>query len=508
MISIKNITSAAQAKTYYEEGYYSQDAERPTWWGKGAELQGMQGDLHKRVFDDALDGKLPNGEQILRHKEGKERPAIDVTFSPPKSVSLQLLVGGDERIRRAHDRAVESALTYLEHGFAQARITEGGITRSEKTGNFMVARMQHETSRELDPQLHTHCLVLNATQRSDGAWRALDNAGLYNARASADALYRAELAASIRKLGYEVERTRSDGQFEIAGYTHEQLRAFSKRREQIEEALKERGEHGAKAAERANLMTRAAKEHVPPEELEVVWKREAKAQGIVFPEPAKERAEPIHEEELAAARRAVEHALDHLTERSTVVSRRDVVKHALQLSVGRIEEPKAVFVAIDALMKEGTLMDAKSRHAKADALDLMWTTTQALSTEKSIVHALHLGADQLAPMVAEERVHEAAQAKGLTEGQGDAVRLALTSRDRVVGIQGYAGTGKTYALQTVRELAEEAGFTVRGCAPSAAAANLLNEDAGIDSKTVARHLIDARNAPNNPEAKELWVVAE
>jgi hypothetical protein len=128
--------------------------------------------------------------------------ALDV---PPKSVSLQALIGGDPSVVRAHDLAVERAIAVAEER-AQARMKVHGKSQVEETRNLLVAKFRHETSRERDPQLHTHALVLNLTMRSDGEWRALRNDGIVKATRYLGAVYRAELAAELQRAGYSLRR--------------------------------------------------------------------------------------------------------------------------------------------------------------------------------------------------------------------------------------------------------------------------------------------------------------
>ena len=80
----------------------------------------------------------------------------------------------------------------------------------------------------------------------------------------------------------------------------------------------------------------------------------------------------------------------------------------------------------------------------------------------------------------------------LTAGQKEAVKLILSEKDRTVGVQGYAGTGKTRMLDRARTLAEKKGWRMAGLAPSASAVQTLAAESGIVSETLQRFL--ARNA--------------
>src|SRR5690606_23378350 len=151
---------------YYGDGaddYYAKEGEASAWQGNGAAELGLSGEVDDKRFRQLLAGNIGDGQRILRmsNREGtKDRIGIDLTFSAPKSVSLQALVAGDAEIIKAHDRAVERALALAE-ARAQARHKIDGKTRIETTGNLVIGKFRHETSRERDPQLHTHAVILN-----------------------------------------------------------------------------------------------------------------------------------------------------------------------------------------------------------------------------------------------------------------------------------------------------------------------------------------------------------
>src|SRR5262249_26025408 len=150
-----------------------------------------------------------------------------------------------------------------------------GVTSTVRTSNLVVARFNHDTSREHDPQLHTHAVVMNATDRG-GEWRALAREDLFRNKMAGGAIYRATLASELEKIGYTIERTHEDGRFEVAGFSAEQLKTFSKRREVIEAALSERGLEGAQASEAAALRTRDSKTELDRRELHTRWRAEAR----------------------------------------------------------------------------------------------------------------------------------------------------------------------------------------------------------------------------------------
>src|ERR1700720_4568612 len=208
-------------------------------------------------------GQPQTGEQLVRQRASYEyldadgktikamqhRAGWDAKVSAPKSVSLTALVGGDERVREAHRESVRVALDQLEH-YTQARI--GGNHPPETTGKFIAAKFEHDTARPVDgyvaPQLHTHVVIFNITERADGETRALQERGLFQSQQFATAIYQSELTYRVRQLGYEITTGRS-GAPEIKGYTQEYLDASSPRSQQIREYLERTGRSGKRSEE-------------------------------------------------------------------------------------------------------------------------------------------------------------------------------------------------------------------------------------------------------------------
>src|SRR5208283_513430 len=248
MLTISKPLSASQARTYHarefaaqEQNYWSRDQQgHSEWQGRLAEQWGLHGAVGSEHFARLSEGQHPHTEeQLVRHQvsrtyEGKFGREVtsaehcagwDATFSAPKSISLTALVGGDERVREAHRESVRVALDQLEH-YTQARI--GGNHPPETTGKFIVAKFEHDTARPVDgyvaPQLHTHAVVFNVTERDNGQPRAIQPQSLFGSQQFATAIYQSELTYRLRQFGYEITTGRS-GAPEIKGYTQEYLDA-------------------------------------------------------------------------------------------------------------------------------------------------------------------------------------------------------------------------------------------------------------------------------------------
>ena len=505
--------SPAQGSAYYEEdGYYAKDDPRhrsaSAWAGRGAEDLGLEGPVDADVFRAVLEGEVPDGSGRRLGRRGKDgrilhRPGRDLTFSAPKSVSIAALVGGDGRIVDAHDRAVKATLAWVEGNAAETRVQDPETRRMVRASGqeIVAATFRHDTSRNLDPQLHTHAVLANMVRGSDGKWRTMANEGLYERQKLIGMLYRNELARNLAELGYGIEKTHADGRFEIAGVSRGVVESFSTRRAEIEAAMEERGlgatAENPRIAERAALMTRAAKREVDRDALRGVWVRQAADLGFdagaLAQEAASRAAAPAMQDRGAAvaaergpAAEAVAWAMEHLSERGAVFARADLFASALAHAPGSVTMAEAER-EVAALEKAGAL-HAVSLPSAEDAL----ATDRTAGEERETIALMRAGEGQgNAPMrswAVQSHLHRGP----LTAGQKDAVKLILSSRDRVVGVQGYAGTGKTTMLDRVRTLAEKKGWRMVGLAPSASAVKTLASEAGIESETLQRFL--ARNA--------------
>ena len=233
MLSPKTQTNLTNAKGYFEEhlrvGDYYAENERVQgeWMGAGAARLGLAGIVTKDDFLALCENKHPgSGKRLTQRRNNIRRSDLedgemanrrvfyDFTFSPPKSVSIAALVADDHRIAPAHAEAVKVALLELER-FASTRVREGGQNSDRLTKNIVAALFEHNTSRALDPHLHTHCVIFNATNDGeDHRWKALQNYQMLSAQKYAENVYYHELARSLRSFGYTIANS-ARGDFEI-----------------------------------------------------------------------------------------------------------------------------------------------------------------------------------------------------------------------------------------------------------------------------------------------------
>src|SRR5512146_2340299 len=240
-----------QHSDYYAEG----ERITGTWQGRGAELLGLSGEVESEQFEALRQGLDPNTGEFLRQRhsadrigtdgtvQSRGRDLYDFTISAPKSVSVMAKVGGDERLIEAHRKAVDETLKELELQ-AASRVRKDGANDDRTTGNLVLAVYHHDTSRELDPQLHTHAVAANLTyDGTEARWKALQASGLYERRSYLTEVYRNALAREVGALGYEIENRRDvagkDKGFEIAGVSQEILDNYSRRSAQRDAAIEE-----------------------------------------------------------------------------------------------------------------------------------------------------------------------------------------------------------------------------------------------------------------------------
>ena len=506
--SIGKIASPSQGAAYYErDGYYAKDdpahRDASAWAGKGAEVLGLSGPVDPDAFRQILEGSVPDGPQLgRRDKDGeiRHRPGRDVTLSAPKSVSLIAMVGGDGRIVEAHDKAVGNTLAWIEEHAVQTRVQDKATGAMVRVGGqkMVAATFRHDTSRNLDPQLHTHCVIANMVQGGDGKWRTMVDDGLFRGKMTIGAIYRAELAEGLRELGYGIEKTHPDGRFEIAGVSRDVIEAFSTRRAEIEAAMAER-DLGTPAenphlAARATLITRARKRDMDKVALHETWKLQAAALGFsadAIRDNARHAERDRSPSDLSthpgdAATGAARWAVEHLAERQAVFGHGDLLAATLGRDPGAVTA-EAAERGIAALEQGGHLHAARGldggRH---------WATDAALARESEAIDLMR-GGQGVEKAIMRGWITEAKLRNSrLNEGQKAAVKAILAARDRVMGVQGYAGTGKTTMLKRLRGLAERRGHRVVGLAPSASAARTLAQESGIGSETLQRFL--ARHA--------------
>jgi conjugative relaxase-like TrwC/TraI family protein len=530
MLTISKPLSAGQAQSYHqkeftarEQNYWSQrGVVAGEWQGRLAAPLGLAGAVSAEDFTKLSQGQHPDtGEQLVRQRASYEyqdadgktiktmehRAGWDATFSAPKSVSLTALVGGDNRVREAHRDSVRIALEQLEH-YTQARI--GGNHPAETTGKFVAAKFEHDTARPVDgyvaPQLHTHAVIFNITEREDGQPRAIQPQSLFDSQQFATAVYQSELTYRLRELGYEITVGRS-GAPEVKGYSQEYLDASSPRSQQIREYLERTGRHGKEAAEIAAHSTRDKKEIHSPGEVMAAHRKLAADFGNQADAVVRAARERVQNQGNPAnsfdrVRESLTFSRDKNFEREAVVDERALIRDGLRRGMGDVTYAQ-VRGNLDARIASGEFQGVE----RASMPGRQFTTAKTIAAEHEIVSRVREGRNYSEPLLSRSQaISVADQHPRLNRTQKTVVEDVLSSPDRIQGIQGFAGSGKTTTLSVIRSAAESLGYQVEGFAPTSRAARQLGE-AGVEAGTLQGFL--ARSAtPMPPDQKHLYFVDE
>ena len=457
VLSPKTQTNLKNAKGYFEEhlsagDYYAEnECLQGEWLGRGAELLGLSGRVTRDEFLALCDNHHPRSGALLTQRRntlrrGKStdsevanrRVFYDFTFSPPKSVSVAALVGGDKRILTAHANAVKVALTELEQ-FASARVRTRKSNSDRRTSNIVAALFQHDTSRALDPHVHTHCIIFNATHDAqEGCWKALQNHEMLGAQKYAENVYYHELARGLRQFGYTIVNL-SRGDFEIAEISRQVCERFSKRHREIDEKTRALlDSHPEKLVGNEA----AIREHIAHKE------RAQKASAVANEKLRRFWLDQLRADEVAALRKqpptagsadadrspseAVTWAEPHLFERRSVVPEHELWRHALATVRGA----------------RVSLADIKRETGSRDYLrggDDKVAHRTILARERAIVEAAREGIGQHPPLAGMR------DAAGLADDQRRALETILGSTSFITLFRGGAGTGKSFVLRAVQQ---------------------------------------------------------
>jgi len=483
-----------------QSDYYDQNRTvEGRWCGRGAELLGLKGEVTSEDFEAVRQGLDPQTGEFLRQRhsadriasngaeQSKARSLYDLTFSAPKSVSVMAIVGGDERLLAAHATAVREALEEAEK-YSATRVRLAGLNENRATGNWIVASYTHDTSRQLDPQLHTHAVAANLTyDGTEGRWKALQASGLYERRSYLTEVYRNALAREARALGYEVEnrhdvRGRDKG-FEIAGFSQDFLDKYSQRSAQRDAAIQE-FTHSRGRAPTDNEVAVLVRETRPDKLQEISTGRvRSLQQDRLSREERQTLREVSNEAQTQSYSPRINHGMheaslaysqEHIFERLSVAREHEVLTEALRHGRGNV----------DLSDLQGSLCVERTKGTLISSGDEI-ATHASLERERDMIAVVNRGVDRY-DCLGMSRGFEVSE--HLRPEQRRAVEAVLHSRDLAINIRGAAGTGKTATLREIDRGLREAGHEVLAVAPTRSAVDELEKVGFRDAMTVSRLL--------------------
>ena len=475
------------------------------WQGRGAELLGLQGEVTMEQFDAIRRGIDPSTGGFLRQRQSADRYAMverngqeqlekiasarnlyDFTVSAPKDLSILALE--DPRMIQVHRKAVDEMLAELEN-HAGVGVRKLGVNDSRQTSNLLIARYEHDTSRELDPQLHTHLVAGNLTYDAvEGQWKALRAIEIYNRREYLTEVYRNAAARRLMKLGYEIEdhsKHGKDNGFGIKGISEETREKYSVRSAQRDAAVAEFVKLNGRQPsdnEVARLVRDSRNEKLTeittPEVKARQYARMSAGEAATLKglhETALER-DSIHEPAPAAP--SLTFAAEHTFERVSVARDYDLHTEALRHGRGRIGLPE-LKRAMVAEVASGAMLTARGEIA----------TKQTLERERRMIATINEGIRQYEPL---GKGHDLVISDRMRPEQKQALQAILNNRDLAISLQGAAGTGKTKMQKEFKRLLSETRQSIYAVAPSTSAVEeLQNPEVGFsDAKTIARLLAD------------------
>ena len=485
--------------------YYSEkESVEGEWTGLAAEKLGLAG---RRIgaMDEAFERLRQNRHPLTGRKLTSRMGAgrivfLDFQCSAPKSVSMLAVTFGDERLRAAHREAVTVAFAELER-FAARRVRAGDAAWSEQTAatvNLCAARFEHDASRALDAQLHTHLVTANATFDAKAKrWFALTERQMLGAIRYAGKVYQNELACRVQAAGYEIESTRNtrgavEG-FEIVGITAEERARASKRRAQIEREIAAfQKKFGREPTTREiHAMTTATRD---PKLAEITTAEVRQRQRAEFAlDRAREldqlvdqarRRDPVTGEAPTEAN-CLKHARDHLFERVSVLHGHEILAEALNQGLGTVSLDR-----LKQALAEGQATDCVPLKRQADSLTAPYGTREGLRQELESIRIVNAGLNRGMPLWSQRFEPD----PRLSADQSHVVRSLLVSTDTVCALRGVAGTGKTTTLQELQRGLREMNRDVIACAPTTSAAQELRAQGFANATTLEDFLLKSNTA--------------
>ncbi len=520
MLSIKPFSSSKAASKYYAQGDYYGSEGKGIWFGLGAQELNLTGEFNAKenaTFNHLLEGILPNG-QILgkKTKDGIDhRPGIDLTFSAPKSFSIQMLVNAKETEKHAMEqalrKAVNSTLSYIEEkGYVIARKGQGGKEK-EEVNKLTFATFLHTTNRNLEPQAHIHCFLANAAKCKDDKYRSLEFAEILQNNKFLGQVFRNELAIESKKIGLDITPTiLSDGSssFELSHIDEKLIKGFSTRRKEIEELCKLYGVTTKEGRDKIIINSRKSKQIANEEILKQAWqelshkieqevkqtilKAENDQEKQIFNTDKKIMPDNSKHNNRLNLRDIAHLSIEDITYNQTTFKWEDLLKKAIKFSIGHysikeIEKECEQLKTDKVIIGAGNLYTSKVLLTKEK--QILQYAKNTINTSKAIIQDKYFAAHL-------EKFQRRATAKNpdftMNKQQEKALKHILCSQDKIIMIEGLPGVGKSTVLNAVKDISSRKllsligfGTEFKGLAPTASAAKTLKNSAElIDSNTV------------------------
>ena len=494
------VVASRNAKEYFKESlrredYYTEGQEiRGEWHGIAAERLGLSGLVDQAAFDALCENRKPGTDERLTQRNRDNRiVGYDFNFHCPKSVSVVYEFTQDDRILDAFKLAVNQTIREIETE-SKTRVRRKGANENRTTGNMVWAEFVHFTARPVnglpDPHLHAHCYAFNITWDDvEKKWKAGQFRDLKSDAPYLEVAFHARFAKQLAEIGYQIERT-SKG-WELAGVPQRVLDEFSRRKEQVEQKAKELGITSAKETDGLAALTRERKQkHLSKAELRELWNERISADERAAIQNSMNHSHPVAER--VSEMKAMDFAVRHCYERASIVTDKELLRHALRYGVGdvNVEQTKSQ------LLRDEFIQESADSHQ-------WFTTNQVLTEETRLIEFVQDGKGKFKPFRSGSYQF---QSQMLSHEQRDAVLHVIHSTDRVTAIRGGAGTGKTTMMKEAVAAIESGGQKVFTFAPSAEASRgVLRSEAGFANAETVETLLQSSELQEQVRGQVIWI---
>ncbi len=512
MLSTRVFKSSSAAVSYYSHGdYYGSEGEG-YWFGDGAKELGLSGEFiakENKAFIDLLEGKMPNGQVLARKIKGESEhcPGVDLTFSAPKSFSIQMLVYSNNEQKQAMEgaltKAVNKTLKYIEeNNYVVARKGHNGIIK-EPINKLTFATFMHTTNRNVEPQAHVHCLFANAAKCKDGKFRSITFDEILKNNKFFGQVFRNELAIETKNLGYDITPTTlsdGSGSFELSKIDQKLIDAFSTRRKEIEELCKFYNVTTKSGRDNIVINSRKSKSFSPQEDIVKAWAiLEQKVKLEIAQENLLNTANDSKTLLAMNLQDLVKLCVEDITQHKSVFTKEELARKVLKLSVGN-NSIREIDSEVKNQETQGILISSGNQY----------TSKTLLIQEKQILKHAQNSKAQAKPLV-EEKYFTAHYDKfckresainpefQMNKQQQQVAKHILASKDNIITVVGLPGVGKSTVLDSVRDIADHKVNKIirlfirqenfEGMAPTASASKTLGNAAKIESNTI-HHFIE------------------
>lgn len=484
MMTVQTV-SVGMATTYYnKDNYYTKDlSSLDSWQGAISKKLDLEG---KKIEPEMFDNFIKKMTERNGGNDNKKRIGIDLTFSCPKSISLAMAKDNETKkdMLEAEQKAIKEALEEIEkNGGFTFRTTKNKVTTENKADNLLIGKFNHFVNRNGELDLHTHCVVFNLTEK-DGKEYSLNAKEILKKQTEWGLLFRQKMAKNLQAKGYKLNITDAKkGLFELAGFDREIIEQYSSRRLEILKKMEADGTSGSREAMKANLQTRKTKKQV---DLDKIYDKVR--QEIFVNEKVKILKGRAKKNYFLAEQKKIADEVIAEMERETFAFTKDQLKKRI-MSAGilqNIDENRAEKL----INKNEKLVNLGNKELENGTIKQFFTTEKNINIEDNIIVRMNKEKGTIKTALSEEKseklLDEICKNGGYTPNreQVNAIHHILTNKDRIVGVQGLAGTGKTYSFALVKKMADLENIEVKGICFTGKASEGLQADSGIESTTI------------------------